>query len=294
MHIFITGSESFIGGFLWNHLAAAGHQLSGIDAAPPTREGGIQMDLRDPRLAEQIPAGATIIHLAAVSTDPLCKADPLGGFDINIAGTIQLAKAAALRGASQFIFASTEWVYGDVSNSAVQTEDQPIDLARIQGSYALSKLVGENVLRLSGLPNVTVLRFGIVYGPRRKNWSAVESLLDKVLRGEAISIGSAQTSRRFIYVQDLCAGIEASLGRTGYDIFNLTGEHNVSLGEVIQTAGQLFGGPLSVVETSPNTPSIRNPPNDKAKALLGWTPKTSLEHGLKTVASFLSESKRSE
>jgi UDP-glucose 4-epimerase len=283
MKIFITGSESFIGGFLWTQLAAQGHDLSGIDASPSTRPGAVQMDLRDPRLADQIPQGATVIHLAAVSTDSLCKADPLSGFDVNISGTINLARAAAVRGASQFIFASTEWVYGDVGNAAVQTEDQPIDLGAIQGSYAVSKLVGENVLRLSGLQNVTVLRFGIVYGPRLKNWSAVESLVEKVYKAEPINVGSLNTSRRFINVSDLCSGILASLGRSGFEIFNLTGDSNVSLRDVIDVAGRVLGREVKPSETAPETPSVRNPPNDKAKQVLDWVPKVSLEEGIREV-----------
>ena len=286
MKIFITGSESFIGGYLWKQLAAAGHELSGIDAAPPTRAGTVQMDLRDPALAEQIPHGATVIHLAAVSTDSLCKADPLSGLDVNISGTLNLARAAVLRDAAQFVFASTEWVYGDVGNDAVQTEDQPIDLAGIQGSYAASKLVGETVLRLCGLSDVTVLRFGIVYGPRHKNWSAVESLLDKVLRGEAITVGSARTSRRFIFVTDLCAGIQAALGRKSFEIFNLTGDHNVTLGEVVQTAAQVFGKKTAFNETAAERPSVRNPPNLRAREAMEWHPRVSLEEGLREVAAF--------
>jgi len=286
MKIFITGSESFIGGFLWDRLSLAGHELSGIDTAPPSREGAVQMDLRDPQLATCIPEGAVVIHLAAVSTDPLCKADPLAGFDVNISGTINLAKAAAAKGAVQFIFASTEWVYGDVSNSAVQTESQAIDVGAIQGSYAVSKLGGENILRLSGLQNVTVLRFGIVYGPRRKNWSAVESLLDKVLNGVPVTVGSGLTSRRFIFVTDLCGGIQSALGRTGYEGFNVTGDSNVTLGEVVQTAARVFGKSPEYSETAPETPSVRNPPNDKAKAALNWKPVVALEEGLHEVAAF--------
>ncbi len=289
MKIFITGSESFIGGFLWDRLSLDGHELSGIDAAPPSRKGAVQMDLRDPRLAACIPEGAVVIHLAAVSTDPLCRADPLAGFDVNVSGTLNLAKAAAAKRAVQFIFASTEWVYGDVSNSAVQTESQAIDVGAIQGSYAVSKLVGENVLRLSGLQNVTVLRFGIVYGPRGKNWSAVESLLDKVLNGVPVTVGSGRTSRRFIFVTDLCGGIQAALGREGYEVFNITGDRNVTLGEVVQTAARVFGKSPEYAETAPEAPSVRNPPNDKAKTALNWKPVVSLEEGLRKVAAFWGE-----
>ena len=286
MKIFITGSESFIGGFLWNILTKAGHELSGVDLAPPTRAGGVQMDLRDPQLAAQIPEGATVIHLAAVSTDPLCKGDPLAAFDINISGTIAIARAAAARKASQLIFASTEWVYGDVADGGAQTEYLPVDITSIQGPYAASKIVGETVLRLSGIQNVTVLRFGIVYGPRMKNWSAVEALVDKVLKDSPISVGSLNTSRRFINVSDLCEGIRTSLGRSGFEIFNLTADSNVTLCSVIESAGRILHKDPKPVETTPNHPSIRNPPNDKAKAALDWAPRISLEAGIREVLAF--------
>ena len=286
MKIFITGSESFIGGFLWDILSKEGHELSGVDLAPPTRPGGVQMDLRDPKIADLIPEGAAVIHLAAVSTDPLCKGDPLAAFDVNISGTISVARAAAARKTSQLIFASTEWVYGDVADGGAQTEDLPIDITSMQGPYAASKIVGETVLRLSGVQNITVLRFGIVYGPRMKNWSAVEALVDKVLKDAPLSVGSLATSRRFINVNDLCEGIRAALGRTGFEIFNLTADSNVTLSSVIESAGRILQKNPKPLETTPSHPSIRNPPNDKARAALGWAPRISLEAGIREVLAF--------
>ena len=48
----------------------------------------MRVDLRDPHLEEHVPEVATVIHLAAVSTDPLCKANPLEALDINLTGTL--------------------------------------------------------------------------------------------------------------------------------------------------------------------------------------------------------------
>jgi UDP-glucose 4-epimerase len=286
MKIFITGSESFIGSFLWDALTKLGHDVSGVDLAPPTKKGSTKFDLRDPNLPDFIPERATVIHLAAVSTDPLCKADPLNGFDINVAGTINVAKAATKRNASQFIFASTEWVYGNVRNDEEQNEDYPILIEKIQGPYAISKLIGENILRTSNLPNTTILRFGIVYAARLVNWSAVESLADKVYRSEPITIGSAATSRRFIYVTDLCAGIIASIGRQGFEVFNLTGERNITLSEIIETTGTIVGKSVSYTESAPENPSVRNPPNTKATSTLNWVPKVSITEGITNVLNY--------
>jgi nucleoside-diphosphate-sugar epimerase len=289
MNLFITGSESFIGTALWDACLRRGHRVSGLDAAEPRREGAVQLDLRDPALERHIPDNATIIHLAAVSTDQLCKANPLEALDINLTGTLRLAQAALKRGCTQFVFASTEWVYGDVANNEIQTETTPIDATRIPGVYAFSKLAGERVLAFSGLPNVTTLRFGIVYGPREKNWSAVESLLEKVRRGENVQVGSLKTARKFIHVSDLCDGILASLGQGGHQTFNLPGEKLITLGDILAVGQKVLNRRVEVSESAPDKPSIRNPDGSRAAATLGWRPKLSFEDGLRDLSRYLTE-----
>lgn len=285
MNVFVTGGESFVGRVLWGALEAAGHRVTGIDAAPSTRPGCRQLDLRDPSIADAIPEGSVVIHLAAISTDPLCRANPLEAIDVNVTGTLRLAQAAVRQRCRQFIFASTEWVYGDVSNDGVQVEDQPIDATRMSSVYAFSKVAGERVLAFSGLPNVTILRFGIIYGPRDRNWSAVESLVAKVLAGESISVGSLETSRRFIHVRDLCAGIIASIGLEGIEVINLTGDDDITLRRVIATADAVLGRQTAVTETNPSARSVRTPSNAKAKARLLWSPRLSFEDGVRDVVA---------
>jgi nucleoside-diphosphate-sugar epimerase len=289
MRVFITGSESFIGSALWDMLLSRGHELSGMDVAAPRRRDAVQLDLRDPNLAERIPENATIIHLAAVSTDQLCKANPTEALDINITGTLRLAQAALKRYCTQFIFASTEWVYGDVANNEIQTEDTPIDATRIPGVYAFSKLAGERVLSFSGLPNVTTLRFGIVYGPRERNWSAVESLVDKVRKGENVQVGSLKTGRKFIHLTDLCEGIIASMGQKGHQAFNLPGERMITLGDVLSVGQKVLGKRIETTETAPDKPSIRNPDGARAAKVLGWRPRIDFEAGMKNLSQYLTE-----
>jgi nucleoside-diphosphate-sugar epimerase len=286
--LFITGAESFIGRALRARCDNAGHATTGIDSAAPTDSPTRRADIRDPAIADLIPDGATVVHLAAISRDPDCRADPKAAFDVNVTGTLNLAAAAQKRGASQFIFASSEWVYGDVSNDEVQLETRPIDVTAMKSEYALSKIVAEQCLRLSfQLPAITILRFGIVYGPRALNWSAVESLLNAVRTQDEVKVGAAKTARRFIHVDDIVSGILASRGRSGFEIFNLSGDRPISLGEVIETSMRVVGRRPKIVETNPTQPSIRNPDNGKARAQLGWTPSIDLDRGLRSVADFL-------
>lgn len=290
MTFFVTGAESFIGRALIARIKAEGHAYVGIDSLAPEGTATLKADIRDPAIAGLIPEAATIVHLAAISRDPDCRADPQTAFDVNVLGTLNVAAAAQKRNARQFIFASSEWVYGDVRNDQAQVEQQPIDVTAMKSEYALTKVVAEQGLRLTAkqLP-VTILRFGIVYGPRRTNWSAVESLFNAVRTQDEVKVGALKTARRFIHVDDIVSGILAACERPCSDTFNLSGDRPISLGEVIEESVKLTGRTPKIVETAAAQPSIRNPDNAKAHRQLGWAPRIDLASGLRTIAAFLDQ-----
>ncbi len=284
MKLFITGSQSFIGKRLFSHCKELGIEAVGVDSIASTDSCSTQADIRNTSLADLIPENAIVIHLAAISRDPDCRADPRGAFDINVNGTLNVAAAAQKRNSKQLIFASSEWVYGDVSNHGVQVEEQAIDVTTMKSEYALTKIVGEQCLKLTcQLPGVTVLRFGIVYGPRPSNWSAVEALFHAVREKDVVSVGSLSTGRRFIHIDDIVSGILKSTGRTGFEIFNLSGNTVITLKEVVEQSCQLLGRRPTIEEKTPQAVSIRNPDNSKIRQTLGWEPKISLREGLATL-----------
>lgn len=288
MTLFITGAESFIGRALTAHCQALGVGIIGVDTAPSRGANTVQADIRDAAIGDLMPESAIIVHLAAISRDPDCRADPKAAFDVNVAGTLNLATAAQKRAVRQFIFASSEWVYGEVQNDGVQREDQAIDITAMKSEYAMTKIVAEQCLKISfQLPAVTILRFGIVYGPRAANWSAVESLFNAVRTQDEVKVGSIATARRFIHVNDIVSGILASRGRTGTEIFNLSGDAPISLGAVIDTSAKLLGRRPRVIEGNASSVSIRNPDNAKARLQLGWQPTVDLPSGLRTLADFV-------
>jgi nucleoside-diphosphate-sugar epimerase len=177
-----------------------------------------------------------------------------------------------------------------VRNNETQREDQPIDVTAMTSEYALSKIVAEQCLKLNfHLPAMTILRFGIVYGPRPANWSAVESLFNSVLTKDEVKVGALSTARRFIHVDDIVSGILASRGRMGFEIFNLSFDRLITLGEVIETSVKICGRRPNIVETNPSQISIRNPDNGKARAELSWAPNVGLDAGLKTLDDFMAK-----
>ena len=287
MTLFITGAQSFIGTELLAQCRQRKLDTLGADVAP-AKDGCLQADIRDTAIADLIPEGAdALIHLAAVSRDADCRANPKLAFDVNVMGTLNLIEAAKKRKVKQFIFASSEWVYGDVRNEEVQVETQPIDAMSVLSEYAFTKIIGEQCLRMAqkqGLESaITILRFGIVYGPRPTNWSAVEALFNTVRTQDTISVGSLATGRRFIHVADIAAGILSAVGRMGFEIFNLGGNTVITLRDIIEQSAELLGRRPQIVEKNPQAISLRNPDNTKARQVLGWEPNIILKEGLATL-----------
>ena len=184
MKILITGSESFIGKQLILQLKTLDCNIIGFDSISPINPDYEfhQIDIRDPEIHKLIPHDVDVlIHLAALSRDPDCKNKAVECFDVNVMGTLNLIKSAQLQNVKQFIFASSEWVYDKFIDSEEKNEDSEINIKNHNSEYALSKLISESNLRQQydhGFCNVTILRFGIIYGPRKSNWSAVESILN--------------------------------------------------------------------------------------------------------------------
>ena len=289
MNIFITGTESFVAKRLIKALDLLGHQLSGIDAIEPTDPRFRQCDLQQADLSAYIPQGADVlIHLAALSRDPDCKNRAYECFSANVMGTLALINAAEKQQVKQFIFASSEWVYDDCRPDTFKDESTAINLFQHHSEYALSKLVSEQNLRQKfqhGFCDTTILRFGIIYGPRPANWSAVESLFFQVRDKPQIQVGSLQTARSFIHVDDIVEGIIASFNTTGFEIINLQGDSLISLGDIVAAAQLIWKKEVEVVQTDATHPNVRNISNHKASTLLGWRASIPLLDGLKSLLS---------
>lgn len=291
MKIVIVGSESFIGQEVRALALVRKLEVIGLDIVPSRAANYVNVDLRSSALAGAIPENAdAVIHLAAVSRDSDCRKNVGLALDVNVLGTQNLICAAQARKVKQFIFASSEWVYGNAAPGTVQKEDTVIDAAGITSEYALTKIVGERLLAMAcqrGCCPATVLRFGIVYGPRPKPMSAVEGVFNEVRTLDRIEIkGSLASGRRFVHVRDIAAGVLCALGRTGYEVFNLSGNTLITMRDIIQHSKKLLGRDPAVIETDPKQINVRNPDNSKARRLLGWEPRIDLDLGLTTLKDY--------
>ncbi len=285
MKVVVTGSEGFIGHELIHQCRAADNDVFTIDSVESDRPDHCVVDICDPRLRDCLPRDAdAVIHLAAISRDSDCARDPTRALNVNVGGTCNVLDCVRAAGIRQLIFASSEWVYGDVAGQQQQTEDSPIDVNRLTSEYALSKLFAERLLHAAwsrnGAVDLTILRFAIVYGPRPTNWSAVEQLFHAVRQQDIVEVGSLHTARRFIHVSDIARGILSAVGTSGYEVCNLSGCRLLTLADIVEASCQLLGRQPRIVETGWSPTTIRNPSNEKARRVLDWQPVIHLEAGL--------------
>ncbi len=274
MKLFITGSDGFLGSELVSQCKAKGIEVIGADI----RSG---VDVRAKNIAERIPEGVdAMVHLAGLSNDAMCKKRGYETFDINVLGTLNLMEAAAARKAKQFIFASSEWVYDNCTAEEVKTEESPINIMNHTSEYGLSKLVSEMNLRQKyqyGFCPVTILRFGILYGTTGEKKSAVESLFLAVKEKDEISVGSLASGRCYVHASDIAAGILATVGHPGFDVINLAGDKLITLRDIIEISKKILNKNPKVTETAPEKVSASNISNAKAKKILNWSPKMTME-----------------
>src|ERR1700758_2096377 len=120
MKTLLTGHKGYIGAVAGPMLLSAGHEVIGIDSdlfagcafgEPPLRIPEISKDIRD-LVAEDLANFDAVVHLAALSNDPLGDLDTELTYSINHRATVQLAELAKTAGVSRFIFSSSCSTYG--------------------------------------------------------------------------------------------------------------------------------------------------------------------------------------
>ena len=293
MKILITGSESFIGKELIRQCKDKKIEIVGMDIIPKENSDYeyYQLDIKSSKLMENIPNDIDIlVHLAALSRDSDCKGKAYECFENNVISTLNMIKYALSRNVKQFIFSSSEWVYDELVNSELINEDHLINSQSLTSEYALSKLTSEINLHQQYLQNpidITILRFGIIYGPRKSNWSAIESIASQVKNNNLIEVDSLKNARRFVHVYDIVNGIIKSFNLKGFNIINLTGDNMISIKDIIKTSERIFEKTVDIKERNPSKINIRNPSNKKAKKFINWSPKINLEEGIKTIQQFI-------
>jgi len=300
MSILVTGGAGFIGSHLVEKLLSESYNVVVVD---DLSNGKIEnLDLRNPRILflkgdvrdkaivrKALKDVEYIFHLAAIVDVPFSIKNPLLVNDVNVGGTLNLLNESVKSDIKKFIYVSSCAVYGEPIYLPVDESHPTNPLS----PYAASKLAAEEYCQvfneIYGLRTVC-LRFFNVYGSGQgfSHYSSVISNFVRKLRlGEApVIFGDGLQTRDFVYVEDVVdCMFKALLSKqcVGEKI-NVGSGVETSIRELAKLLISMFG--LKGVRPEygkPRKGDIRRSLADieKAKHLLGYEPRFSLEAGLK-------------
>jgi nucleoside-diphosphate-sugar epimerase len=254
--ILITGNNGYIGSVMAPWLLSQDYDVIGLDtgyflpctlvadhAGIPT----INKDLRDVT-AKDLAGFNAVIHLAALSNDPLGDLNEAWTREINSEWTMRLAKAAKAAGVPRFIFSSSCIMYG-MSEAAVVDETTPL---APQTEYARSKYVAETALNRLADDHFspTYCRNGTVYGlsPRMRFDTVLNNFMGNAFTtGRVVILSDGTPWRPVVHVQDVARAFQAIMEAPRDVIHNAafnTGadDLNHQIGELGQTVAEMVPG----------------------------------------------------
>jgi nucleoside-diphosphate-sugar epimerase len=219
--ILVTGHDGYIGSVFTPMARAAGHDVTGLDAfwfegcalgPEPEAVRALRLDVRDTEV-EHLRGYDAVVHLAAISNDPLGHLDPDRTYEINHRGSVRIAQLAKRAGVERFIFASSCSLYGAASPDDLLTEFAPF---RPVTPYGESKVLAERDLSaMAGDAfSPTYMRNATVYGfsPRLRLDLVVNDLAATALASGDIVVKSDGTPwRPLVHIDDVAQAILAAL-----------------------------------------------------------------------------------
>jgi nucleoside-diphosphate-sugar epimerase len=255
MKVLVTGYEGYIGSVLVGMLTAHGHEVTGLDTGyfssctlgppPIAPDHVIDCDVRQIE-TRQLEGFEGIVHLAALSNDPMGQFREELTDEINHLATVRLAKKAKQAGIERFVFSSSCSMYGVAGGEEAVTEFAPFDP---QTAYARSKVDCETGLtRLADQDFSPVfLRNATAYGasPRiRLGTLVVNNLVGwAVTTGKIVIKSDGSPWRPLVHVEDICRAVCAVLvapkGTIHLEAFNVgRNEDNYQVREIAQIVGE--------------------------------------------------------
>jgi len=293
--VLLTGGLGQVGSYLCERLVREGHtvtildNLSSIFRPYPEEANFVKGDIRDAGLVNILMAQADIvIHCAAQISISRSMEDPLFDEENNVTGTLNLLNAARKADVKRFVYFSSAAVYGNPVHL-------PVDEAHPQNPmspYGASKLSGEKYAlmfhKAYGLPTTAIRPFNI-YSPRQdpsNSYSGVISkFIDNVKKGKPpVIFGDGNATRDFVSVHDVVDLVmlmiekDAAVG----EVFNCGTGQVTSITELAQIVLGLYDSDLKPVYEPERPGDIKYSYADisRAKKLLGYLPKVSLQDGL--------------
>ena len=304
--ILVTGGAGFIGSHLVDRLVSQGHQVMVVDnLLSGKKENLSNIDNENVHYGE---IGSEEIlkkvkffnpdicfHLAAQSSVVISVEDPMLDFDHNILQPLQLLKTLLDTDCRKFVFSSSGGtIFGEpdiIPTSEVDFADEP------ESPYGISKKrLNEFIeLLLGAVPNITysILNFSNVYGPRQDphgEAGVISIFTSKMMNNlEPTVFGDGQQTRDYIFVQDVIDALLSSSVIEENLFLNIGTGVETSVNELVATLKKTTSYNGDVIYEPKRDGELQRSVlnNSKAKKVLNWQPKYSLESGIVELVNWL-------
>lgn len=300
----VLGGKGFIGSHLVDALVAGGQKVRVLDQpqAPPLSVPSIisqvewfDGDFTDESVVARALEGCDICyHLVSTTLPKSSNADPVRDIESNVVATVRLLNQAVIAKVKKVVFVSSGGtVYGIPHTVPVEESHSTEPIS----SYGISKLAIEKYLHLFfdlHKLDYTILRVSNPYGERqrtRAQQGAIAIFLGKIMRGDTVDVwGDGTTIRDYVYIGDVIAALIAAGTHPGPErLFNIGSGVGLTLNQVLDDIELATGlrskrnyAPARGFDVPRNVLSIA-----RAKAALGWEPRTTFADGLARTVAWL-------
>lgn len=309
--VLVTGAGGFIASHLVEHLVRVGAQVRGFVRYNSRNDLGMlkwlapdvlsqveimQGDLRDNEAVRNAVRGVdTVFHLGALIAIPYSYVNPREVIDVNIMGTLNVLMAVRDFGTRRVVHTSTSEVYGTAQYVPID-EKHPL---QGQSPYSASKIgadrIAESFYRSFETPVVTLRPFN-TFGPGQSMRAVIPTIIVQALTRDEVKLGSLEPSRDFTFAKDTANGfvkVAEAEGVLGEEI-NLGNDNTIRIGDLAEKIFKIIGKTPKIVadpqRVRPDKSEVMKlwASNEKAKNLIGWEPRSSLDEGLKLTIEWIS------
>lgn len=298
-NVLITGITGFIGKALAKRLSLEGANVFGISRSVGSDKKNLKADILDYIKLNKFIKDSKIdicFHLASSSLVEEGQIHPYRTFKINTEGTLNILESARNNNLEKVIIASTAHVYGE--NKIPYLESYvPRPTRPYETSKACMDIIAQSYATSFSLP-VLIPRFVNIYGPGDLNSQRlIPKTIKSVLGGSKPKMWGGEIVRDYLFIDD---AIEAYVKLAKLDIkyigengiFNFGSSNHISVKDLIEKIIKISGKKLKIEKT----PQERNKEIEsqyvswkKAKQLLEWEPKTTLDEGLAKAIAWYSK-----
>jgi len=301
--VLITGAGGFIGSHLTERLLALGARVKAfvmynsfnrwgwIDTFPEEETRRLDVicgDIRERDIVKVALKDVDIVfHLAALIAIPYSYVSPSSYVKTNIEGILNLLQIARESKVERIIHTSTSEVYGTAQYVPIDEKHPLQGYSPYSASKIGADMIVESFHRCFDLP-VTTLRPFNTYGPRQSSRAVIPTIIVQLLTRDKLKLGSLHPVRDFTYVSDTVEGFIKAAETKGIngEIINLGFAQGISMRELAEELMKVVGRKVSIEcdreRIRPAKSEVRKLicNNQKAKEMLGWRPKISMDEGL--------------